>query len=194
MQTARPQKLLCYPYQGQQGLPASALLSEETFIALWASGIKNRTKQHPPQTSTQTSCRNRQTVLSRASNTASNTTSCPKPAFQLPPPCQHRFPSTLLPTHRQRNTPDFPLLQGCSSPRAALPAQCLPSQGTSSAPLSPAQPPAARSCCWAVPGRQHHELPPACRAGSDGLRTSASWAQTSCLSVSSQHLASLSVL
>lgn len=146
--------------------------------------LKPEQTSTPPQTSTQTLRKNRQTVLSRAFNTMS----CPKPAFQLSPPCQHRFPSTLLPTHHQGNAPGFPLLM------SALPAQCLPNPGNSPALLSPAQPPAAHSCRWAVPGRQHHELPPACRAGSDGLRTRASWAQTSCLSVSSKHLASLSVL
>lgn len=38
------------------------------------------------------------------------------------------------------------------------------------------------------------ELPLVLRPGSDGLRTSTGWAQTSCLSVFSKHLASVSVL
>lgn len=79
--------------------------------------LKPEQTSTPPQTSTQTLRKNQQTVLSRAFNTMS----CPKRAFQLSPPCQHRFPSTLLPTHRQGNAPGFPLLHVC--PACPVPPQ-----------------------------------------------------------------------
>lgn len=132
-----------------------------------------------------------------------NGTSCLEPILLLRLPskhrCSHQPVDQCLFISRAHRSPRSGRAAAAQRPQLLPPArERLPGQGEQGASphrcslqsLSPTE----LVPSSAAPGASASELLHVRSPGSDGLRTTTSWAQTSCLSVFSKHLASVSVL